>query len=248
MINPFIPLRKANICIVDGRVDKKIVNNLEKLNIKVIRTLECKDIRKSISYHPDIVIHPITHNSIIVAPNVFDYYDEQLSGRGINVIKGESQLDIKYPDDIAYNVARLKGVAIHNFKHTDEKLKFYLEKQNLEFVNVKQGYSKCSLAILDNTSGITADIPMYQKLTSLGFDILLIEPGYIILQDERYGFIGGASGNYSEDTIFFSGFLCNHPDLKKIESFIDSKNKKIIYLSNEEVIDFGTIINLNSNC
>lgn len=244
MSNPFIPISNANIAIIDGRVDNKTVNNLEKLNIKVIRTLKCNDVQESVSYHPDIVIHPINHNTLIIAPNVYDYYEEKLWRMGINIIKGETVLKCKYPGDIAYNVGRLKDIAIHNFKYTDEKLRFYLEKNNVSFVNVNQGYSKCSLLVVDDISGITADLAIYNKLSELGYNMLLIQPGYINLKNEKYGFIGGSSGNYSIDTIMLSGNLDNHPDNLKIKSFINDRNKKIIYLSNETITDIGTIITL----
>lgn len=244
MSNPFIPLNEANLAIVDGRASEKIVNNLEKHNIKVVRTIKCNEVQESISYHPDIVIHPINQNTVIIAPNVFDYYYEQLSPLGINVIKGEAILGCKYPRDIAYNVGRLKNIAIHNFKYTDEKLKFYLEKENIKLLNVRQGYTKCSLAIVDDISGITADVYIYKKLSELGYNMLLIEPGYINLFNEKYGFIGGTSGIYSKDIIMFTGRLDKHPDYLRIENFIDNKNKRILYLSDDDIIDLGTIITL----
>ena len=58
----------------------------------------------------------------------------------------------------------------------------------------------------------------------------------------RCGFIGGATGNISKDELVFSGQLKTHPDKEKIESFIESRDKKIIYLSKENIIDIGTII------
>lgn len=246
MQNPFIPLSNANISIVDGRVSEIIVTKLEKLNIKVIRSIKCEGVQESISYHPDIVMHPINHKTIIVAPNVYDYYEERLFGLGINLIKGETILGRKYPDDISYNVGRLGNTAIHNFKYTDEKLVFYLKKENLNFLNVNQGYSKCSLAVIDETSGITSDDFMYRKLIESGYNMLLIRPGYIKLEGEKYGFIGGTSGNISNRKIVFSGTFKHHPDYNKIVKYINNRKQSIIYLSKESIIDIGTIINLYS--
>ena len=67
--------------------------DLKKLNINIIPTIACKEVAEPISYHPDIVIHPINHNTLIVAPNVFDYYEDKLHGLGIKIIKGETKLD-----------------------------------------------------------------------------------------------------------------------------------------------------------
>lgn len=247
MSNPFIPKNNANIAILDGRTSDIIVNNLEKLNIKVVKTIKCEELEESVQFHPDMVMHPIASNTVIVAPNVFDYYDEQLSKLGIIVLKGDRVLSSKYPFDIAYNVGRLKNVAIHNFKYTDEKIIYFLKKNNVEFINVKQGYSKCSLAVVDESSGITADVTIFDRLSKMGYEMLLIESGYIDLKNQKYGFIGGASGNYSKDICLFTGKLHKHPDAQKIENFIEGKNKRIIYLSDDNIVDLGTIITLN-NC
>jgi hypothetical protein len=242
--NPFIPLKMADLVIVDGRVDEEILNNLKRLNLKIIQTTKCKEVEDSISYHPDIVIHPINNNTLLIAPNVFDYYEEKFHGLGIKIIKGEKFLHRRYPDDIAYNVGRLKGIAIHNFKYTDEKLKYYLERENLKLIDVKQGYSKCSMAIVGEMSAITSDYPIYEKLTSIGCKVLLIQPGHILLKGQNYGFIGGTTGNLSEDTIIISGSLCSHPEEKKILDFIKKNNKKVVFLSKKKIVDIGTIISL----
>jgi len=244
-LNPFIPINKSNLVIIDGRVSNIIVNNLRNLNIKVIRTIKCDEVSDSISYHPDIVMHPIDYKTIVVAPNVYDYYNDLLTKEGLSVIKGETILDRKYPEDIAYNVGRLNSIAFHNLRYTDEVLKYYFKKQNLKIIDVKQGYSKCSICIVDNNSGITSDVKIYEKLTSMNYDILLIRPGYIDLEHEKYGFIGGTCGNLSEDELSFSGKFETHPDYLKILDFINKKNKKIIYLSNNHIEDIGTMINFS---
>ncbi len=242
--NPFIPKKLANTIIIDGRVPKKLLNKLNMFNLNIIHTIKCKEVADPISYHPDIVIHPINHKRMIVAPNVYEYYEEIFYGMGIEIIKGETKLGKEYPEDIAYNVGRIGNLAIHNFKYTDEKLKYYLKKENLELVHVEQGYTKCSMAIVDTKAIITADYPIYKKLTRYGIDVLLIRPGYIELPGYPYGFIGGTNGNLSKDIIVFSGSLKEHPDYKKIINFLKKYNKKAIWLSDNKIIDIGTIISL----
>lgn len=243
--NPFIPLRDADLVIIDGRVPKEAIEKIESLNIKVIPTIPCQEVAAPISYHPDIVIHPINHKTIIVAPNVFEYYSDVLSKTGIRVIKGEKELKKEYPADIAYNVGRVDNLAIHNFKYTDEKLIYYLEKEGLEFLNVKQGYTKCSIAIVDRKAVITSDYPIYKKLTEIGIDVLLIEAGYIRLDGYPYGFVGGTCGNLSREIVAFSGKFLYHPAKNEITNFLKKYNKKVLWLSDENVTDIGTIISLN---
>lgn len=245
MNNPFIPIKDADVVIVDGRIYESAKENFKKMNIRVIPTVPCKEVQEPISYHPDIVMHPINHKTLIVAPNIFEYYYDNLSKLGIKIIKGEKKLDKKYPDDIAYNVGRIHNFAIHNFKYTDEKLKYYLKKENVELIHVSQGYTKCSMAIVDQNAIITSDYPIYEKLIQKGIDVLLISPGHIRLDGYDYGFIGGTCGNLSEDKIVFSGEFSKHPDNEKIMKFLKKYNKDIIWLDNEQLIDVGTIISLN---
>lgn len=87
--NPFIPNDRASIAIIDGRASQEIKDNLDKFGIKTIDTCKCEELYDSISYHPDIVIHPISYNKVIVAPNVYDYYNDILPFYGIKVIRGE---------------------------------------------------------------------------------------------------------------------------------------------------------------
>lgn len=243
-VNSFIPRNIGNTVIIDGRVSSEILENLKKMNLNIIPTIECKEVSEPISYHPDIVIHPINHNTLVVAPNVFDYYEKKFHGMGIKVIQGQTELGKDYPEDIAYNVGRIGNLAIHNLKYTDEKLKYYLKKENIEFIHVNQGYTKCSMAIIGEKSIITADYPIYKKLTRLGIDVLLIQSGHIELEGHTYGFIGGATGNLSKNDIMFSGKFDKHPDKENILNFLKKYRKSIIWLSNKKIKDIGTIISL----
>lgn len=244
--NPFIPKKIHNTIIVDGRISKEIYENLKKLNLNIVPTIKCKEVPEPIAYHPDIVLHPVNYNTVIVAPNVFDYYNIKLSKLGISVIKGESILGQNYSEHIAYNVGRIGNFVIHNLDYIDKKLKYYLEKKNLEFIHVNQGYTKCSMAVVDEKAIITSDRPIYNKLIKLGIDVLLIEPGNIELKGYPYGFVGGTNGNISNKTIIFSGKFNNHMGKESILKFLKNYNKNVIWLSNENIIDIGTLITLYS--
>lgn len=244
-MNPFIPIDPANLVIVDARISKEIEINLRELGLEIVKTIKCEDVDESIAYHPDIVIHPIDHNTLVISPNVFEYYKDALSRFDLKLIRGGKALASKYPGDVAYNVARLGNVALHNFKYTDPVLKYYLKKHNTELIDIKQGYSKCSLAIVGRGTAITSDDKIYKKLRLLGFDILLVRHGNIRLEGQKYGFIGGTNGIISHGKIIFSGVLSGHPDLKRIGEFLSSRGIKAKFLSNEKISDIGTMITLN---
>lgn len=244
MNNPFIPLKKAKLVIVDGRMDKDSFKKLEGMGLKVIPTICCKEIHPSVAFHPDMVIHPVNPETLVIAPNVFEYYEKVLYGMGIKLIKGEKWLNIKYPNDIAYNVLRISKYALHNFKYIDKKLLFYLKKEKLEFININQGYSKCSTAIIDEKAIITSDYPIHKKMSELGIDSLLIRQGAIELLGFNYGLIGGCCGNISNNEIIFYGNVFRHPDGEKIMKFLNKYNKNVYFLTEKNLVDIGTIISL----
>lgn len=245
-MNPFIPIKRADTVIVAGNISDEIDKNLKELGLKVIKTLAHKDIHKSIQYHPDLVIHLLTKDVLLVEPSVFDYYKDQFKNTMIKLVKGEKRLKEKYPEDIPYNLGRVGNFAFHKFDFTDIILKRNLQDMNIDLINVNQGYSKCSMAIIGETDVITSDISIDKKVRDLGFNSLLIEPGHIHLEDQDYGFIGGCTGNISNKEVLISGNLDSHPDKESIEGFIHSLGKEIIYLSRDKIIDIGTIIALNT--
>lgn len=236
--------KKISLCIIDRRLPKDIEKNIKEKNIEIIKTPKSEDVYNSISYHPDIQFFNCGEGKIIVSPNVYDKYLEILKEYNIDIIKGEKILSKKYPKDIAYNVCIVGKYAIHNFKYTDNKVLEYIEEKGFEKINIKQGYSKCSICVLDDSSIITSDKGIINSIKDSGADIdcLLIENGSIDLFDMNFGFIGGCSGNISDKEIAFLGNIKKHPDYIKIKDFLESKNKSVVSLSENKLIDLGSII------
>ena len=242
--NSFTIKNKLQLAIVDKRIPQTIETNLNNIGVNIIKSTACSNTYDAIKYHPDISVCKLNYNNIVVAPNVYDYYKEVLKPYGFNVICGESTIKNKYPYNIHYNIVILEKFAIHNFKYTDKVILDYIEKNNIEKINVSQGYCKCSICVVDNNSIITSDEGIYKEVIKYGIDCLLIEKGHIDLFELNYGFIGGCSFLLSHNELAFLGNIKKHPDYDKILNFVESKNKKLISLSNDKLIDLGSIIQL----
>jgi hypothetical protein len=134
-LNPLVPEKSVNCVLLDGR-EIEIGNALERLGIEVIYTEKCDELYEAISYHPDILVHPVEEKEVIVAPNVSQRFINELTKFGIKVIKGKTFLKRNYPYDIAYNVARLGNTAFHNLKYTDPVLREILEEKGVKFQTV----------------------------------------------------------------------------------------------------------------
>lgn len=241
---PNLPEKDISLAVVDGRINSDIERALYNMNVRLIKTKKIKSLYDAISYHPDIMLHHIGGKDIVAAPDIDNSTVYQLEKEGFNIILGKKKLSEKYPFDVAYNAARIGNFLFCNIKYTDEVLLEEAEKRNLKIVDIKQGYAKCSLCVIDYNEVITFDRGIKEKLDKYNIDNLIITPGHIELFNLSYGFIGGASGKLSKDKIAFFGNTKLHPDYDKIYLFLLKNRKKIINLSENKMVDLGTLIPL----
>jgi hypothetical protein len=241
-MNPYIPYKTPRYVIIDYRAGDKILNYLKNLNIEPIKTIKCEDLQEPVDGHPDMVLHPVDFETFVVAPNVFDYYRNVLEDKSIKVIKGGKTLSRNYPEDIAYNVARIGRYAVHNTKHTDQVLRYYLEEAGIEFIHVNQGYTKCSTAAVNDTKALTSDLLIHEKLKSYNIDCMYINPKVVLLEGYNHGFIGGCAGFINEKIFLSTGKILDKNILSTLKKFIQSTGYIYDEASDGQIIDLGSLI------
>ena len=241
-MNPYIPIKNPRYVIIDYRASEEILNHLKNLNIEPIKTMKCSDLQEPVDGHPDMVIHPIDFETFVIAPNVYDYYRNVLGSKGIKVIKGGKTLNRNYPEDIAYNVARIGRYAVHNTKHTDQVLKYYLEEAGIEFIHVNQGYTKCSIAPVSENKSLTSDFLIHEKLISYNIDCLYINPKVVYLKGYDNGFIGGCTGLINKKIFLSTGKIFDENISVLLKEFIQSTGYLYDEASSKQITDLGTLI------
>jgi hypothetical protein len=242
---PNMPKGPVGLVIIDGRIDSEIENTLVQKGIKVFKTSAHIDVYDAVSHHPDIMIHHLGDEHIVYAPGTCEYLLDKLRKSGFALLKGGTRLGSAYPENVAYNVARVGNVAFHNFKYTDPVLKNELVRRGVELVNVKQGYSKCSISIVDEASIITADKGIAKAAEANGIEVLLIgSEEKIELPGLSCGFIGGCTGLINKNEWAITGDIINLASANNINEFLERRGVKIVPLSKKSVIDVGTIIPL----
>ena len=132
------------------------------------------------------------------------------------------------------------------FLHYNKDTVFVLKectslKENLKIINANQGYTKCSTCIVNENAIITSDKSIYKSCRN-EMDVLLIRKGYIELPGTDYGFIGGSSFKYNRNTLVFTGNIELHPDYESIKSFAQNHNVELLSLTENTMIDIGSII------
>lgn len=234
--------------IIDERMRQIEKTKLEELGYKIIEIKKSDKVYQEISSHVDIFVCE-TEKSIIVEPSQFNNIKDRLQDENCQLIKGNEEIKGKYPYDIKYNVCTIGKRALHNFEYTDLALKDELIKQGYELINTTQGYTNCSIAVIDENSAIVTDKGLYKILEKHNIDVLYLEyePDIKLLNSVKYsnrnGFIGGAISRIGDKIIVFGDL--NRIDINgEIRGFIAQKGLEIIEFSGFDVVDYGGIIEI----
>ena len=235
----FVPDRKVKKVIVSCDCTNNIISSLEKFNIDVIKTFKNPDLPEGLSTHADLQICFI-EDYVITAPFAYEYYKELLPD--YNVVRGNSKVQGAYPNDISYNVLTSKKRLFHNLKYTDKKVLQVCSDVDYSIYNVNQGYTKCTVCVVNENAVITEDEGVEKALKKSGFDVLYINSGDVVLKGYKNGFLGGASGLIDKDKLCFFGDITKHSNFTEIHDFAYKYGVSLISLSNEPLVDYGSII------
>lgn len=154
-----------------------------------------------------------------------------------------------YPGDCRYNAACTGKFFIHRLDITASELLAAAKAScgdELQLINVRQGYAKCSTVIVDEDSIITYDKGIAKPCEAAGMNVLLVEPCFVKLRGANTGFIGGASGRVN-DEIVFNGDLSAHPNFGEIAGFIEERGLGCKWFESYELEDIGSIITVTKS-
>lgn len=245
----------AKYAVVDFRMRKIEKEYIKSLGYEIIENKFNINTYDEISSHVDLYYLKIG-DIIFSAP-------EKKGVLPFNTVSCTTPIGGKYPEDVPYNVCIVGKNAIHNFKHTDNIVKFYLERHEYNLINVGQGYANCSTCVLDDNSCITSDIGIARALMDAGVDTLFVtEPDIklkkrtnsIFIDESRMsfedsdmqGFIGGAMARLG-DTVVLFGDIANLINGNKIMRFIEKKGLKFHHFEGLDVVDYGGVLEVIEN-
>lgn len=237
---PNLPQNAVSSVIVSSKYINYI-EELSKLGISVIKVSPISEVIGAEKYHADISAIHLGKNDIIVARNN-SILINQLNKSGFNVIPSDSKISGSYPECVALNAVISGNNLICKEKSADRELYNYCIQKKLRIINVKQGYARCSTAIVSENAIITSDIGIYNACISNKIDALKIDNGYIRIDGYDYGFIGGACGKLSYDILAFCGKIEEHKDYESIKAFALNYGVRLLSLSNETLFDIGGIL------
>ena len=228
-------------CFLDYRITKEELTNIYKLNIDPIIVPKCDYVYNAIDGHVDIQLNIIDKNSreIIVQNSINNDFIKKLEEYKINFSFSKNSLGLSYPNNIILNGLILDEYFVHNLKYTDENLLDNVKDKKL--INVKQGYTKCSVLPIGNKAIITSDKKIALSLKSEGFDTLILPSGDILLPDLNYGFIGGVGGMINSNTLALFGEISNYAFGNELYRFLYKYDIEPISLRKGKLIDRGSL-------
>ena len=193
---------------------------LNKFGYEIIPTKKINTFLEPEQYHADMQILCIKNKVITL--------DDCIKKPGKN-----------YPENILLNCLYHNNKLYGKLSATDSSVREYCRENNIETVNVNQGYTRCSTLVVNEKAVITADKSIEKGMKNNGAEVLLISAGNIVLEGFDYGFIGGASFS-DNNTIYFFGDITKHPDYNKIKEFTSKHNSIIeILCKTQPLTDIG---------
>lgn len=240
--SPNLPDSDISLAMVSGTYPELIIS-LNHLGIHVIPVITRSRLNISVKNHADEVCIHLGGRNILLASgeselkNILEQHD-------FSVIDSSSEIRSPYPYEAKLNAVRIGRYLIANQNIIDHTVINYNLNNQINIIDVKQGYAKCSTAVIDEHSIITSDRGIAKAARAYGLEALQIRPGYIKLPGCSYGFIGGTCGKISKNKIAFAGRIQDHPDFPEIEEFLKRRKIKPIVLSDSPLTDIGGILPL----
>lgn len=215
---------------------------LEEYGVEVLPISPCDKLPGPVQAHADMLLHHLGGDQIIAA-DLSAPYVEALKKVGFQVKKGKEPKD-KYPGDVGLNICRIGNYYIGKKSAMDPAVVKYAKRTGGQILTVGQGYAKCSTVVVGEKAAITADAGIAEACKHCGIMVLMVSPGYILLEGYDTGFIGGCFGLIAPDKMAVTGSLSSHPDGAAIRLFLEKYGVEPLELSDGPLLDVGSILPL----
>lgn len=239
---PFIPDAPVTLVAMSDKFSK-LSDAIRSYGITVIPVTSYKgNTANPESSHADMQILPLGREKTVLIKNNDKLNNILLDSGFERTFVEEIPESFAYPECTRLNFAIVGKNIVGNFKHCDENtLKLF---DSFNKISVKQGYAKCSTAIVTKNSVITSDCSIHKACLASGIDCLKISEGHISLCSRYGGFIGGACFLIDSKMLAFTGNIKSHPDYINIKSFCLNYGVSLVSLTKDTLYDVGGIVPL----
>lgn len=236
--NPNLPDNKVTTVFAycDDIALKKLFNDF---SIKAVNVIENTLLDYPVRKHADILANYVGKSRFLTDKNQEELcaFLENQCGKWVLI----DDIKSPYPNDCLLNFVDIGDYIICNKSILTEEIVKQLPKKPI--IDVKQGYSKCSVCICKRNTIITDDISIHKAVSQYGdINSLYVEKGSVHIEKYNYGFIGGCCGLIDKDLLLFNGDLQTHTNFDKIEKFLYDNGVNYIDIKGKPLTDIGSII------
>ncbi|MCR4925453.1 MAG: hypothetical protein K5917_04100 [Clostridiales bacterium] len=242
VLSPNIPQGKVEKAVA-SRQYPEIANAFKNLGITLFFVKPDKSLQTPVRQHADMLCHYLGEGRVLLARGQAELYNE-LSKAGFTAEFIDETLSPEYPHDIPLNCLRIGNKMFMNVKFASKSIVEYCKSNKIEIVNVNQGYTRCSTAVVNENAVITQDRGMARAFEENGIRVLLINAENIVLEGYDNGFIGGACTLVDRNKLAFFGDIDTLDDGKRIKAFLEECGCSYISLIKGRLIDIGSAIPL----
>lgn len=238
--NPNLPV-KAKTIILGKKYCRLLEKPLKNLGIDPLFLPDNPHVAPRLSGHADLSVLHAGGDRLWLAPHLKEsLLAKQLYHLGCKLDFAPIKQSAVYPGDAQLNVCICGKHAIYNSKIVPKGVVEVLKNNGFQLIDCRQGYSKCSVCVVDREAIITADRGIELAARKAGLEVLRIEPGYIALDGFPCGFIGGATFKISSGKLTFTGVLDEHKSKFEILNFLKSRQVEPVFLTERPIFDIGS--------
>lgn len=238
--NPNLPQKRVGAVAISETAHEAILK-LNSMGIKTIKIAPDLRLPSPVNSHADLQLLHFGGNTMF-SQNEHLFTGE--SDLNFHIMKISAVTGNKYPEDVKLNCAIIGDKILCNKKTVAPEVLDFAEKTNLTVIHVNQGYSRCSICVVNENAILTDDKSVFAATQNFFDDAQLISKNSIRLDGYDYGFIGGCCGKIDKDKIAFNGAIESHSDYKLILDFLNRNNVECIELHNDRLTDIGGILPL----
>ena len=224
-------------CIINTE-DKEIIDFLTGNGYKCIPVVPSDKVSGPICAHSDVLYRKVGADTIIVSDCQKANF-ACLEDSEYKVIVCD-KLSAGYKTESFLNFIINDRFVIRNPQTALNLRDEYIADKKI--INVKQGYTSCSVIQVTEQAYITDDDNIYDTLTNNNLDCLKIKKGDIHLKGYDYGFIGGASVKLDENRILFFGDISDKTDKNNVISFLEKYGVNALFVSGKRLTDIGSAL------
>lgn len=245
VVAPYLP-KHAKTVLIGEKYAVLLAKPLEELGVSPFFVPDNQFIDARLAGHTDLSCFHARGEKVWLAPHLRDtLFISALEKLGARISFADIVQDKSYPMDAQLNIAPVGSAVFYNPKVSYlPAVDFLTSECGYTAVEVRQGYVKCSVLVVDEHSIITSDAGIARAAKCAGLEVLEVSPGGVALDGFEYGFIGGAGFKLSSTQLAFTGVLDYHPDKARILSFLAARGIDPVYLTNRPVFDIGSAIPL----